>query len=226
MFLQIGIAYSFLLNSSQTGLTSFEFQHLSQLIINEEQSRHHVENDVTSLEQRVAEIEHDLKSKYEKDIADAKTALERQINATKTFLEQEANSTKAAFERELNTTKALLEQQSHALEKEKSNRRQLEREYTRLMTDFRNVSLAYDGLVAKDTELQEKIANQTNSFASKCDSLNADIETLNSSSNLLHTNIWKNTASISSNIATISTLMASTGSLNAKTGRAFFLFYD
>ena len=58
-----------MVNSSRTGLTSFQFQHLLQLILNEEQSRHHVENEVISIEQRVAEIEHNYKTKeprYEK----------------------------------------------------------------------------------------------------------------------------------------------------------------
>ena len=125
------------------------------MIINEEQSRHHVENEVTNLEQRIAKIENDFETKYEADVAAVKTALERQINTTRTD-----------FGWEMNTTKATLEHQSHALEKEKSNRRQLEREYTRLITEFHNLSQACDGLVAK------------------YDSLNADMAKINSSSNL------------------------------------------
>ena len=216
---------SFLVNSSQTGLTSFEFRHLLQLILNEEQSRHHVENEVTSIEQRVAEIENDLKTKYEQDIAAAKTTMELQLNATKTKLEQEASATKTLLEHEINSTKMVLEHQTYALEKEKSNRRQLEREYTRLMIDFQNLSFAYNDLVMKHTGLDETIGNQTKTFISKCETLQAGIEAVNPSNILLQTNVSAiqtempvYRASIASNLAKISELTTRTDSLNATTG--------
>ena len=218
VLLQPYIVDTFLLNSTQARLTSFEFQHLSQLVINEEQSRHHVENEVSSLERRVAEIETDLKTKYKAEMAAFKTEVEIQINTSKgecenkvklikTSLEEEANLTKTAFEREVNTTKLTLEQQSRELEKEKYNSRQLEREYTRLMMDFRNLSLQYDMLVSKDIDL------------------NSDIEKINKSYNFLQMNasrmnvvVTKNSVSIASNKANISTLYISTTSLDTKAG--------
>ena len=135
-----------MLNESNTArLSSFEFQQLSQLLINEEHSRNHVENDLTSLEQRVAEIGHDLKTKYTQDIVDAKDALEGQMNHTKVLMEKEINETKIALNR-----------QTQALVKEKSNRRQLEREYTRMMMEFYNLSRANTELRMKNVKLEKK----------------------------------------------------------------------
>ena len=184
------IGHAFLLtNSTQSGLASFEFQQLSQMINNEGLSRHHVENEVTSLEQRVAEIESDLKTKYDERMNDFKAAVEKKINATK-----------AEFEQELNTTKLTLEQLSHALEKEKSNSRQLEREYARLMIDFRNLSMKYDSLVAKETDLSTRM------------------EKINGSFNLIHRDMVKNSFAMASNAANISSLTATTALLNTKAG--------
>ena len=54
VILQINMNSSLLLtNSSSSGLTSFEFQHLSQLLFDEKQSRYLVENRVASLEQQI-----------------------------------------------------------------------------------------------------------------------------------------------------------------------------
>ena len=217
------IADAFLTNS--TGLTSFEFQQLSQMINNEGLSRHHVENEVTSLEQRVAEIENDLKTKYDEKMNDFKAAVEKTINATnikheadivalerqnaasKAKFENTLNLTRQALEQELNITKQALEHQSHALEKEKSNSRQLEREYTRLMIDFRNLSMKYDSLVAKETDLSSRM------------------ESINGSHNLLQANVSRmnavltnNSVSTTSNAAKISSLTATTAILNTKAG--------
>ena len=74
-------------------------------MFNEEQSRHHVENEMTSIEQRIAEIVNDFKTKYEQEIVAAKTDLELQINAAKRELKNEWSSTKASLEQESNATK-------------------------------------------------------------------------------------------------------------------------
>ena len=204
LVLQTNAIHSFLLNnSSPTGLTSFEFQHLLQMILNEEHSRNHVEDEVTSIEQRVAEIENDLKTKYQQDIADVKTAMELQVNATKVKLEHE-----------MNTTQMVVERQTYALEKEKSNRYQLEREYTRLMMDFKNLSLAYNDLLITT-------GNQTRTLGAKYETLRAGIKVMNESSVLLEANVSAiqtdmtvHGASIASNLAMISDLTTRTNSIN------------
>ena len=60
VYLQYDGAKAFLMNSSSTGLTSYEFRLLSQDIYEERMSRHQVENQVTTLEQRLSNLEHEL----------------------------------------------------------------------------------------------------------------------------------------------------------------------
>ena len=179
VYLIFFIASHFLLNSSNAArLSSFESQQLSQLIINEEQSRHYVENDLTSLEQRVSEVEHDLKTKYVNDIADAKITMKVQINRTKALLEQEMNATKATLDR-----------QTQALEKEKYNRRQLEREYARLMMNFHNLSLVNTELGMRNVKLEAEMENNTKEFNARLNSLLIDIQAVNVSNELQKRNL-------------------------------------
>ena len=172
-----------------------------------------------SIEQRVAELEHDYKTKYEQDIVVSKTAMELQLNETKAKLEREATATKAILEHEINTTRQLVERQTYALEKEKSNRRQLEREYTRLMMDFKNLSLVYNDLLLS-------IGNQTHTFESKYQTLQTSIKMMNESSTLLDTNLSAIQtdmtlfgALIHSNLEMISKLTTRTDSINATAGQ-------
>ena len=169
LVLHVHLCNSFiLLNVSNTArLSSFEFQQLSQLLINEEHSRNHMENDLTSLVQRVSEIEHDLK-KYAQDIADAKDALEGQMNHTQMMIRKD-----------IYTTKITLNRQTKALEKEQSNRRQLERDYTRLMLELHNLSLANTELGIKNAKLEETIGNNTKHLLAKLLSVISDIQAVN-----------------------------------------------
>ena len=75
------VTNSFLLSnsSSPVRVTSPEFQHLSQLIFNEEQSRHHVENEVTSIELRVARLERDLRAKYDANLKQMEDMYNRKL---------------------------------------------------------------------------------------------------------------------------------------------------
>ena len=180
IFLQIQLGSSFILlnGSSVARLSSFEFQQLSQLLINEEHSRNHLENNLTSLEQRVSEIESDLKTKYAQDIANVKDALEGQMNHTKSLMEKE-----------INTTKAALNHQAQALEKEKSDRRQLEREYTKLIMDFNNLSRAHSDLRKENVNLNESIRNYSTDTSTKLRSLMVDIQAVNVSSEMQKGNL-------------------------------------
>ena len=112
----IGTTDSFLFSNSSppVRVTSQEFQHLSQLIFNEEQSRHHVENEVTSIEQRVARLEQDLRAKYDKSLKQIEETYNRKIqNMTKRIQEKEndlnvkVNEIIYGLEQQANTSGAL-----------------------------------------------------------------------------------------------------------------------
>ena len=101
-------------NSTPARVTSNEYQHLSQLIFSEEQSRHHVENEVTSIEQRVARLEQDLRAKYDHDLKQIEETYNLKIqNVTASLKEKEhdlegkINATIAALERQINTSGTL-----------------------------------------------------------------------------------------------------------------------
>ena len=166
--LQTGVGFSFLLtNSSNAGLTSYEFQHLSQLIFNEEQSRHHVENEVNSIEYRVRRLEDEMNLKFEQHLKNVTASLVQQ-------LDQHIKSSDYI---------------RHAFEKEKSNRRQLEQDYSEIEMKFQNLSLAYDDLTTEFNKLKRGLADD-------------------------QTEIVSNKASITSNSARMTTLLANLAALS------------
>ena len=149
---KICVTYSFLLtNSTATGLNSFEYQHLSQLIYNG-QSR------ITTLEQELMTVKtiHDIALK---DMDLRHKNVELQLNAT--------NAELNVTEKELSVTKVTLDEQVRtagyiklALEKEKINRHQLQQQYSGLINDFQNLSrschddIAHLNQRVKDVESQ------------------------------------------------------------------------
>ena len=134
LFLNFDESISFLVNTTNTGLTSYEFQPLSQYIIDEKQLRHRLESDFASLQQ--------------------------ELKNTKTTLEQQLNNTKS----ELGAVKTILSQHSKNYEslrlqqdKDASNRNQIQHELTGLIEDFQNLSIAFSG-----THTTGQVFNGTN----------------------------------------------------------------
>ena len=131
---KLRISDAFLLdasNSTVNGLTSFEFRHLAGLISEERQSRHQLESYVTRLEQELKNTK-------------------QQLNETNVILTQRINIS--------DQTVAAL---NHTLNKEKFNRHQLQQGYSRLMTDFQNLTFANGALEEKNRKLEERVYNLT-----------------------------------------------------------------
>ena len=127
---------SFLVNSSvSTRVTSYEFQLLSKLILDEQTRTSHLEEDMKDL------------IKGQQTMKNSKVALETQLNTTKT--EQIATRQELiATQSELNDTKKeleghmiLLKNVTAKLDKEITNRHQLQMAYAALATDFHNLSV-------------------------------------------------------------------------------------
>ena len=141
---QIVMVRSFLVNSSaSTRVTSYEFQLLSKLILDEQTRTSHLEEDMKDL------------IKDQQTMKNSNVALETQLNTTKSeqiATRQELMSTKSelnATKSELNATKRELEGQmktlrniTSKLDKEITNRHQLQSAYSALATDFHNISVA------------------------------------------------------------------------------------
>ena len=155
--LQYDGANAFLMNSSSTGLTSYEFSLLSQDIYEERMSRHQVENQVTTLEQRLSNLEHELtqtKQKHDQEKAD----LLRQVNVTTTrikALEHDVNISQAALNAQTKKTEYL----KQAFDKETANRHQIQLEYTDLKLDFQNLSSVCENLTKHVNDLQSSMAS-------------------------------------------------------------------
>ena len=60
LLLNFGESISFLLNTTTTGLTSYEFQLLSQFVLDEKQLRHQLESDFASLQQELKDTKSEL----------------------------------------------------------------------------------------------------------------------------------------------------------------------
>ena len=118
----IGASRAFVLtNVSTAQLTSYEFRHLFDLILDGQ-------NRITSLERELKAT----KDSRDRDIHYLETSLNasrQTVNLLNTTLQQQARDIKyARFE----------------MDKEKANRNQLQQEYTALMIRFQNMSLAFD----------------------------------------------------------------------------------
>ena len=225
MLLQTGVGVSFLLaNSSHTGLTSFEFQHLSQLIINEEHSRHHVENEVDNMEYRMTKLEEDMKNKYEQQLKNFTNTID-QIKNTSASLDQRLE---AKYEKQLkNVTDAIdemknssvslahrLEQQikrsaymRHLFEKEKTNRLQLEHEYSDMEQKYQNLLLSYDDLINKTDHLDTVLNDDEKGIARNTASIKSNSVKLAMLNGILTTL----KRSVSTSNATIAELKQKTG---------------
>ena len=147
ILLQIELGEVFLLtNSTNAGLTSYEFQHLSQLIFNEEQSRHHIANAVDNIEYRMSKLEDGLNAKYEQQFKNFTNTVDQLKNSTASLEQRLEQQTKSS------------DYIRHLFEKEKLNRQQLEHEYSDLEMKFQNLSLSCGALQNRSAiaELQRR----------------------------------------------------------------------
>ena len=60
LLLNFGESVSFLMNTTTTGLTSYEFKLLSQFVLDEKQLRHKLENDFALLQQELKDTKSEL----------------------------------------------------------------------------------------------------------------------------------------------------------------------
>ena len=141
--------YSLLLglNSSQDIYSAHNFNQLLDLLLEEKRLRGQLENHVGSLEMRISNLQLELAS--------------QKMDTDQAILHQR------------NDTEAKMQLFNHTLEKEKSNRHQLEREYTKLSLDYQtltnqyndlsamytNMSLAYDLLLNRYSLLEGQLTN-------------------------------------------------------------------
>ena len=143
ILLQIELGEVFLLtNSTNAGLKSYEFQHLSRLIFNEEQSRHHIAKEVDNIEYRMSKLEDGLNAIFKK--------------FTNTV--DQLRSSTASLEQRLEQQTKSSDYIRHLFEKEKLNRQQLEHEYSDLEMKFQNLSLSC-GVLQNRTDYLEKVLN-------------------------------------------------------------------
>ena len=134
---------------------------------------------MTNLEQKLIS----QKAAYEQELNIATNEFERKLNATNTALTKtniELNKTKTELyntKQELKTTDLMLDQQlrnskyvRQALDKEKANIHQLEREYTGLRNDLQNVTHSYRSIVGKiasiDVNISAIMARQSSDHSS------------------------------------------------------------
>ena len=180
----IGLSEAFLLsNTSSNGIGTNEFQYLSQMIFSGEQSRHYVENEVTTLDQRVTRLEQDLRTKYVQALNLKDFEYEQKLLNITGFVEKIMNNTKIGFEKKLNETQLALERQiqigknlQRAFDKEMTNRLQLEQHYTELMIDFQNVSAARNADIAEIRRNSNSTLNGIKSLDLELKSIGASVD--------------------------------------------------
>lgn len=81
------------------------------------------------------------------------------LELTVNNLQAELAAHRRDTEEQSNKTEMEIEGLKLSLSKEKSNRRQLKQEYTRLSIEFRNISLSHDEVIMRNKELEEKVHN-------------------------------------------------------------------
>ena len=178
------VTNSFLLSnsSSPVRVTSPQFQHLSQLIFNEEQSRHHVENEVTSIELRVARLERDLRAKYDANLKQMEDMYNRKLlNLTDSFKEREKDIGML-----LNATIEVLKRQNREIKKNLTDVHQMlaktEMQCSSMMTELTGNISRQGGELAKN--IAAVVAN-----AAKITKMTIEISTINPSTSLDRANV-------------------------------------
>ena len=108
---------AFLVNSSSSGLTSYEFRLLSEYILDEKQLRHQLEGSLASLQQ---------------ELQNTKTQFNQQLNDTK----EELKAVKSILAQHSKTSTTL----QNSLNKETANRQQLQQELVDLNAEINSKS--------------------------------------------------------------------------------------
>ena len=172
-FICVGFSSSLVLdtrNQTYSGLTSYEFQNLFDLLLDEKQSRHQLEAQMSALEQ-----------KWD----NSKTELDRQIE----LCEHRLNSSKDALEKLGNTSESEMNTLRQAFNKEKTNRHYLQQAFTRLVNDFQNLTTVNKELLARNKLLEEGFQILRNQTVSHLDATDAVIKDMNQSLSSAITNL-------------------------------------
>ena len=140
-----------LTNSSLSGLTgarvtSLEYQHLFQLILDGQNRLTNLEHDLwtekTNNEQEFKKID----SQHKQDINATKLDMELKLNATK----MELDASKIALQDQINKSKIL----GLELDKEKANSHQLQLKLTNMQKEFQNMTLVFNDLNLKFASME------------------------------------------------------------------------
>ena len=141
ILLQISSINSFLLtNSSFTGtrVTSFEYQHLFQLILDGQTRITNLAQDLRTLRTNNDQEFKKIENQHKQELSGIKVDLELKLNATKVKLD----ASTIALQDQINKSKLL----GLELEREKANSHQLQQELTKIKKEFQNTSLTFNDL--------------------------------------------------------------------------------
>ena len=157
IILKISTSDSILLtNSSFTGtrVTSFEFQHLLQLILDGQTRITNLEQELSTLRTKNEQEFKRIEGQHKQELSSTKTDMELQLNATKI----ELNATKVALQDQINKSNHI----GLELGREKANSHQLQLEYTKIRSEFQNMSsLVYGDLILRLANMEtERNASQ------------------------------------------------------------------
>ena len=149
-------------NQTYSGLTSYEFQNLIDLLMDEKQSRHQLEAKVLALEQK---------------LDDTKVEIGRQIE----LCEHKVNTSRDALEKLGNSSESEMASLRQAFNKEKTNRHYLQQAFTRLVNDFQNLTAVNKNLLARNGKLEEEFIALSNQTEIRIESSEAVIKEVNQS---------------------------------------------
>ena len=107
LLLTLGESFSFLLNTTTTGLTSTEFQLLAQYINDENQLRHRLESDFASLQQELKNTKNTLEQQLNNTISEL-GAVKYQLQQELTGLAKDFKNLSIAFAGTHTTGQALI----------------------------------------------------------------------------------------------------------------------
>ena len=149
---QLVLVHSFLLNSStSTSITSYEFQLLSKLILDEQMRTSHLEEDFRTL------------VKDQDVLKNGKATLETQLNNTKSELiatKQELNATNHA----LNDAKKELAKQIFILNATNSKLASIKRELNTINHVLNNTNIGLDGQIRNLDNVNATLTKETGSM--------------------------------------------------------------
>ena len=141
MLLQISSINSFILtNSSFTGtrVTSFEYQHLFQLILDGQTRITNLAQDLRTLRTNNDQEFKKIESQHKLELSATKMDMDLKLNVTK----MELDASKIALQDQINKSKLL----GLELERAKANSHQLQLELTKIKNQFQNMSLTFNDL--------------------------------------------------------------------------------